>query len=874
VGLLNRILLGVFLLMGVQVVSHANALKDAWNCAKDSANVTFEMASKGTKAMEVLGSSPTCVAQALVPDAPLLAISGAMVAINAIDSSVLPQQGCEASLKTTAAFPVAKLLNEIAPSGTVANMLKGEANAAAQDQIWTLLNTPPLDQFTSRASCGCVFLEAGISVETLKDMLQAIGKAGKSCDKFLDNVPGYTPIKNAAKESVSLINNLGEDLLTSQVQHMPVPQYFEQYFEAYPNSWRVQSHAVAKAMNPGHDSKTMGGASVIANQYFAADGGGAVSGMQLRSGCVAYFDDHKMSKSNAEKTCDILISQFDAYYQQFVPIMVARDKTIKAIIPGLAAIREKAQAQCEPLYANESSVDKTNSVLSCKEALQGLQGRVDYPNPYDQVGSLGTPIPESTVNQWLKGKSVQYYLPPVKAHGMYARAYDILGNSASNSQQAIKFTLAAYQMAVDSELNRRKKKIAAAKKAAQEAKVKNFQQDVGGYWSDKCPASQKSLCVDRLVVAWEQCNSQFNNTPCTAETKSKDVCTLDSQWMAKTNKQCQSAYLETTLAFNDRANKLSNMGQQIKSLCPSGAGGLQQQKAASQCAADYNVLLEKCLGGVPTVRESYFQNGKLSRTPEPLANCSGAINYFTGKWGADEKWVATANGMYSSTAQACIKLGLPGCQEELGKKTDACIALIRNDALTFVAPAPFDSTGLTNGLQLLKKHAQTCIESMRLVPEKLGKGKEIVAMALQQYGSQCPSRDEHKDWGKLCRDELQQVAQDCTNGTSPAGSAAGGAKTAMAADIKPKTGQVNVNTTRNVDAVATQARSNTHVMTTEQQLDSCKPKLQAVLEAHKKQAEARKTGKSSAGTTFILMKEGVPSGSGSNLTVPPALMKR
>jgi hypothetical protein len=266
---------------------------------------------------------------------------------------------------------------------------------------------------------------------------------------------------------------------------------------------------------------------------------------------------------------------------------------------------------------------------------------------------------------------------------------------------------------------------------------------------------------------------------------------------------------------------------------------------------------------------------KLSRTPEPLANCAGAISYFTGKWGADEKWVAAANGMYSSTAQACIKLGLPGCQEELGKKTDACLALIRSDALTFVAPAPFDSTGLTNGLQLLKKHAQTCIESMRLVPEKLGKGKEIVAMALQQYGSQCPSRDEHKDWGKLCRDELQQVAQDCASGSSAAASATGGGKATAVADTKSKAVQANVGVTRSVDAVAGQARNNTNVITPEQQMDSCKPKLLAVLEAHKKQAEARKAGKSSAGTTFILMKEGVPSGSGATqLTVPPALIKR
>jgi hypothetical protein len=789
--------------------AHGNPLKQAWNCAKDTAVMTYDMASKGTKAVEVLGTSPQCVAMALAPDVPMIAVTGAMVAINAVDSSILPAQGCEQSLKTTAALPVAKLLNEIAPSGAMANLLKGEANAQAQEQIWNLLNTPPLDQFTQRASCGCVFLEAGITVETVKDIIQSVGKAGKSCDKFLDNVPGYTPIKNAAKEGVYQLNNLGEDILTDQAPHMPVPQYFEKEYEGYPNSWRVQSHAVAKALNPSHNSRTQDGARVIANQYFAADGNGAASGAKLFSGCKAYFDGHKMSEKNAEKTCNALSEQFEAYYQQFVPIMVARDKAIKALIPGLATLRAKGEQQCEQLYAMAPDVqDKPNSILSCKLGMKQLEGRMDYPNPYDATGSLGTPIPKDTVDGWLKGKSQNYFLLPDKAHGMYAKAFDILASSAGNADRAVKFTLAAYQLAVDGEITRRKKKMEAERKAALDAKQKTFQSAVGDAWSDKCPTTHglKTACTDRLMLAWEQCNAQFGNVPCTAETKNKDVCTLDAKWMEQTNKKCQQSYQDTVLGFQNMAKQISGMSS-LKAACPAGGGDAKQQKAAARCNSDFADLVERCVGGPPTVTAGYFQNGKLSRSPEPLANCAGAQGYFSRKWAADDQYIGQVNAMYSTAAQACLKLGLPGCQEEVSKKTDACREQIHKDALNLVAPAPLESTALTAGLNQLAKRALACVEALRTTPDKFAKGKEVQTLAIQQYAAQCPPRSTTQNWPKLCTDEILAVAQECAQAS------AGAPRVAAAA-------------------------------TPQQQLEACRPKLQAIVDRYKKQAAG---GAASAG---------------------------
>jgi hypothetical protein len=785
---------------GTASAQGGNALKQAWNCAKDTAVMTYDMASKGTKAVEVLGTSPQCVALALAPDVPMIAMTGAMVAINAVDSSLLPAQGCEQALKTTAAMPVAKLLNEIAPSGSMANLLKGELNAQVQEQIWSLLNTPPLDQFTQRASCGCVFLEAGVTVETVKDIIQSVGKAGKSCDKFLDNVPGYTPIKNAAKEGAYQLNNLGEDILTSQAPHMPVPQYFEKEYEGYPNSWRVQSHAVAKALNPAHNSRTQDGARVIANQYFAADGNGAASGSRLFSGCKAYFDGHKMSEKNAEKTCNALSEQFDSYYQQFVPVMVARDKAIKALIPGLSAIRAKGEQQCDQLYATATDVqDKPNSILGCKNSMRDLEGRIDYPNPYDVTGSLGTPIPKETVDGWLKGKSKNYFLLPEKAFGMYAKAYDILASSAANPDRAVKFTLAAYQLAVDGEIARRKKKMDGERKAALDAKQKSFQQAVGSVWADKCPTTPglKTACTGRLMLAWEQCNAQFNNVPCTAETKTKEVCTLDPKWMEQTNKKCQQSYQDTVLGFQNMAKQTSGMAS-YKSACPASGGDAKQQKAAAQCNSDFADLVERCVGGPPTVTAGYFQNGKLSRSPEPLASCAGAQAYFSRKWAADDQHIGQVNAMYSTAAQSCIKLGLPGCQEEVSKKTDACREQIHKDALALVAPAPLESAALTAGLNLLGQRALACVEALRKTPEKFSKGKEVQALAIQQYTSQCPGRSTTKNWAKLCTDEIIAAAQECSVPAGPA--RAGGAPSPQ------------------------------------QQLDACKPKLQAIVDRYKKEA--------------------------------------
>lgn len=840
------------LLLFNSISVQANPLKDAWNCAAGVVKANYELASKGVKAADVLGSAPQCVAQATAGDPPLLILTGAMFAINGASPSILPANGCESALKSYAALPIAKSLDAIF-SGVIPDSYLDSANAEAQAKLWDFLSTtPPISEVTGRASCGCTFLEAGISVESLVDMLKTIGSAGKKCDKFLENVPGYSQSKSA-------INNLGEDLLTDQVTHKPVDAYYREDFGGCQGCWEKDSHAMAKAMDSSHDFATQAGSDAKFGIYFGGkNSNGAPSGNSKKEVCKVYFDGHKMSADNAEKVCSALLKQFDTEYQALVPVFKARDALVKKLLSDTSVVSSAAETDCATLYQDQSALTKENDILSCKLAVNKLKGSIDFPDAGGTT-SLGYQMTEDQIKAIIQGTDKYYFMEPTASSGAMGASYQALQSNGYNVDQAVKMGLVAFQTAKDELIAQLKyKKLQGAQKEKDKV-LAEFNTNVGNIWSDKCPSKNHAECVEALKQAWDVCKQQLSALPSVGS----DVGLHDPKQEAAVNKQCQASYQELVLNYTQFSEKQKSITK-LWDYCPQQGQGSGQlfANAYQQCKKDVQTTIDECTGGPPQITKAFYLNGKTTQTPEGLGDCSGAENFLKSKWGVDEVLIGNLNGSYSTAVVACNAAGLPGCEKAVSAKLEECKAKVTKQANEVVGGIAIDSPDLQKATNDLTIMAGKCSEAILKVPEKFSKGKEADVLALQIYAKQCPPRSEKNDYAEQCKTELLHTIEACIGGdnvlvkTMKADSKAGAGSKDIKAPNAKEMGSLGNNSSgtpiaagvpsmdvkkmpatdlsRGITDSAT-ANLQTKVFVPEQQVENCKPKLKAVVDKYQQQ---------------------------------------
>ncbi len=795
----------------------ANALGDAWACAKNTAQAGYELAGKGAKAAEVLGTAPVCVGQAVSGDPPLIILSGGMIVMNAVDPVLLPAQGCLPAVKNQAIKPLAKILADIVPG--VPSSLLAEGSTQAGNALWDALQATPLQPVLQRTECGCTFLEAGITVQTLKDMFKTIAAAGKACDALAENIPGY-------KESKTAVNNFLEDTFTDQVTAKPADQYYYQDIRGGSNeAFSVISHAAAKAIDPGHNWMTTGGKKALYQTNWTE--GGFAPGSVIKDGCVSYFDGHKMSKSNADKTCTALMQQFDADYQTYVPMLKARDAFVKGVGGELAKVRAAGLAQCK------QSVTGENEKLSCANGVNSAVGHFDWQNPYDSKSSLGAPVDPATVDSQLKGTGKYYFSPPLGASGAHGAGYTALESSGYNVQAAIKQAVGIAQTGVAAAVQKAKDDHARHQKEAAEVATQRYMNEVGKLWNDKCPSGTwHTFCTGRLRQAWDICQIQLDKVPKDPKS-SGDVFVPDPAKYKQTLIQCANSYLDLTIAWNAYSGQMNKI-QKMESACPGSAGS---GAVGKQCVNDLATVKKQCTGGLPHITDSFFVNPKVAQDPAP-GDCSAATAYFKQKWEADDLWLGQLNGAYSSAATACVSLGITGsCQAEVSKKVDQCKAQVTKHATEVIGPLALDSNELTNALSKLDAIGGNCKEAVLKVPEKFAKGKEDQILVLQLYGKQCPPRGKGGDYAGMCAKELLGALATCEGHTTPvaAGSATSSSSTggklagasATSGAGMPNMEGVNVGATATSGAAAAQA-----LKSPEQIVAGCAKSLQAVVDKY------------------------------------------
>lgn len=559
------------------------------------------------------------------------------------------------------------------------------------------------------------------------------------------------------------MNNLGEDLFTDQVQHKDVEAYYFENFDGGVNSWAAESHAAARVLNPNHNSRSSRGAAFLADTVVKY-GDGANSGEQMKNACVLYFDSHKMSEDNANEVCEAMVQRFDADYKTLVARMVALDKMIKALQPKIAGRAKKAKAECDTAFplgggAKVVSGGLYDSGLNagahnhCLVAMQNAAGILGWHNPYDAVGSLGTPIDPATIDAQLAQGKTYYLRAPVQATGARKIAWETFGNNGGNANAAVAQGLLAYEMMHDKILVESQ---AAYAKAVQLEKQQAFAavKNAAGFVFQNCPAgAQYQPCLDALADAVQVCMIRMSSVPLSGEfPKPHEQVQIDA-----IETKCKLGYTSLSIALAQRNSQEIQLRGSLSATCPSNAAGLN-----AACLADVQGAIASCQGGAPHMTIGWFVSKTLAQDPTPQMSCSIASALFKGKWAADDEQIARINGGVSAAMQDCIAKvpDFGACQQQIGKLADSCRSNLQQSANLLLGNLSLQSSELGAAKGKLAAEADACLAQMAAIPKQMGAGKEAEALMLVHCGNRC-LRNEN------CKQQLSATLAQCQAANGP-----------------------------------------------------------------------------------------------------------
>jgi hypothetical protein len=291
--------------------AHANALSDGWNCAKkagmSSASIGKDLYKKGEALATKAGPIAICLGKT-GPEAQALAVtSSSLTALRIAKPSLLGNQ-CEARIKGIATKPFANGLASLLPASGAKNQLISAASSDTANQlVWDQIGQlpPPFSSVPNQIECGCLMSDAGLSMTDVSEVTNAISDTSASCAKALDSL-GLGFINQigsyAIGIAVSLVNGLSDNWDEWKGQSDPGAPgaMYDFYFG---------DHMLDLASRLANTPGTTWNTAVFSHDTAACASSGQYEYCkktipQIRNECVAYYDDHKMSKANATKVCD------------------------------------------------------------------------------------------------------------------------------------------------------------------------------------------------------------------------------------------------------------------------------------------------------------------------------------------------------------------------------------------------------------------------------------------------------------------------------------------------------------------------------------------------------------------------------------------
>lgn len=732
----------------------ANFVEDAWECAKAKVTLDYVLLSKGVKVVEVIGSKPQCIALVSASDIPLYVVSASLFSINALTPHLLPADSCTNSLKTSATYPLAFGLDQIFPNVLPAKF-KDVANGQAQNELWNFLsNTLPFSPIIERAGCGCTFLEAGISVDNLKQILDLIASTGKKCESTLENIPGYSSSKKA-------LNNLAEDLFSDQKPHMPVDVYYRNEFKGGQLSVYTWAHAIAKILNSSHDIKNSKPTNFLYGLYFAQNKI-PITVSQKKQFCKTYFDEHKMSPANAEKVCNTMSDQFVEDVNALIPKFKNRHTFVIEAQTAFDAAVKYAEDECHFLYKKYGKDDP----LLCLSEVRNLKGSIQYANPYDgsYTNSLGFPYSKEEIEGQLKGYQKYFYLEPLSKSGAIGAAYEAFENGVEY-KKAISQSLGNYLATVNLFLHKQKLSFIKFKQMQDQDIINKFNAEVGNIWGPQCVQNFSSFCRARLKQAWELCPIMVAKY--VGYSGSGDVWTIDPvKETSFINSKCKPSYSALVLKFKQYSEYLQEIDSKIVT-CPVVNG-----KTVQSCLSDKMQLKLNCAGGMPSIKEEYFQSQNVSQSPKGSPrDCNNLIIKYNSKWSSNDELKNELLATYNVVDFTCKEIADGSCLASLPRQIKIGLSSLDASVKTNLWPARIGTSSVSVATEL-HKEVFTSEKNALLSLLNTSSRSNIVSLAHKSFGLKCPhDRTQQLNCLQEISSETKQCAVDSrrSNGGTPVG---------------------------------------------------------------------------------------------------------
>ncbi|WP_428385410.1 hypothetical protein [Nevskia ramosa] len=445
--------------------ARATVFDDAWDCASSVGKGFYLQATVGAKALAFV-ASPTG-AQCVANFTSTPHVVGMGVVIGVANAGVLPthQPACEGAIYDTVAAPIANGLSLIpilpAPAKQQLFLVaKGELQGSA------MRNLPGVSFVTGALSCGCGLTDAGLSVDTVKQVVSSIDNIGNACggpvwDAAKNIVKGALGVlKNPGDAVIDGISNLG-DYLSGQHKHMPPDVYF--------------------AINYGYEVSNVAGYLSTFRDWVRKNDGfyspNPQPGMWAniegsREGCRAYFDSHTMSPDKARRACDDMIdgtTTSDTMFANNGFKQRVRQRLFEyAVVEAVRSRAEAAAAWNEqnltlnlpadvPATLAKAPLKRASYVLygtdtgGMTPSIYSLDHREGAQFPFDSIGDRATKLWPQVAGDTLAPMDpfqagAQARAQAAKAVQMAEAAYpDITGTARAQAQARVAADIAAYR---------------------------------------------------------------------------------------------------------------------------------------------------------------------------------------------------------------------------------------------------------------------------------------------------------------------------------------------------------------------------------------------------------------------------------------------
>lgn len=293
--------------------ARANVVKNAAGCLAAPFKAAAVAVSSGEKVLQLAVDDPQCIARVMAVE-PTTIISAIMV-VGLQQKNLIPKDlgQCRGFIEDKASSLIADALLEV-PG--LPSLLGTEGTDKLEDIVAggtsiALKSVPGMGTITGSLTCGCAVADVG-GPDVIKKVMNAVGSGAKQCGGLVTDLikGGLVGIETGATAVADGLESI------YQGQHMPQETYYRIYFA---NRKEAEYKYSVALMSP---SAQLHNALVRQSGYM--DG--------VTSTCHGYFNSHRMSPENAEKTCNSFRS---SYNQEFTKWAAMQDQA--RLVKGLAA---------------------------------------------------------------------------------------------------------------------------------------------------------------------------------------------------------------------------------------------------------------------------------------------------------------------------------------------------------------------------------------------------------------------------------------------------------------------------------------------------------------------------------------------------------